>query len=321
MPGIQVNNGKAFEYACLLAIHTALSDIEDISIVESPQLFTACQFYEAMPPDVRQSMNFAATAAVRVIDRLEPQLRHPQRNTPLYLSLQSDAQGMAGDVRDVICVRRQNEWEIGISCKHNHYAVKHSRLSATIDFGQEWLGIPCSRNYFNTIGPIFNELAERRRRGEEWNDIPDKAQRFYLPILNAFTAELNSMTQTHQDVPPRLIRYLIGVYDFYKVISDDAHRITWVQGMNIYGTLNRPSGNNPSIVHVPRVRLPSLFFFIGMRPDSDNTVIVGCNEGWQLSMRIHNASTYVEPSLKFDVQLISLPHSVYSQAEPWDQFG
>lgn len=36
MPGIQVNNGKAFEYARLLAIHTALSDIEDISIVESP---------------------------------------------------------------------------------------------------------------------------------------------------------------------------------------------------------------------------------------------------------------------------------------------
>ena len=35
-------------------------------------------------------------------------------------------------------------------------------------------------------------------------------------------------------------------------------------------------------------------------------------------MRIHNASSRVEPSLKFDVQLISFPSSVYAQVEPWE---
>lgn len=35
-------------------------------------------------------------------------------------------------------------------------------------------------------------------------------------------------------------------------------------------------------------------------------------------MRIHNASSKVEPSLKFDVQLISFPSSVYAQVEPWE---
>ena len=35
-------------------------------------------------------------------------------------------------------------------------------------------------------------------------------------------------------------------------------------------------------------------------------------------MRIHNASSRVEPSLKFDVQLVSFPSSVYTQTEPWD---
>ena len=35
-------------------------------------------------------------------------------------------------------------------------------------------------------------------------------------------------------------------------------------------------------------------------------------------MRIHNASSRVEPLLKFDVQLISFPSSVYAQVEPWE---
>ena len=33
------------------------------------------------------------------------------------------------------------------------------------------------------------------------------------------------------------------------------------------------------------------------------------NNGWQLSFRIHNAKTDVEPSLKFDIQFIGMPCS------------
>lgn len=53
------------------------------------------------------------------------------------------------------------------------------------------------------------------------------------------------------------------------------------------------------------------------KPNSDNTIQIVCNEGWELSMRIHSASLKVEPSLKFDVNLISLPSSIYAQSEPW----
>ncbi len=44
---------------------------------------------------------------------------------------------------------------------------------------------------------------------------------------------------------------------------------------------------------------------------------VVCDEGWQISMRIHSASSRVEPSLKFDVRLVSFPSSVFTQTEPW----
>jgi len=54
-----------------------------------------------------------------------------------------------------------------------------------------------------------------------------------------------------------------------------------------------------------------------MKTGSDNTLHVVCDEGWSISMRIHNAESQVIPSLKFDVQLISVPHSIVSQVAAW----
>lgn len=34
------------------------------------------------------------------------------------------------------------------------------------------------------------------------------------------------------------------------------------------------------------------------------------DNGWQFSFRIHNASTKVETSLKFDIQIIGMPASI-----------
>ena len=55
-------------------------------------------------------------------------------------------------------------WNIGLSCKNNHEAVKHSRLSRTIDFGKEWLGYSISENYKNAINPLFDELDELKSK-------------------------------------------------------------------------------------------------------------------------------------------------------------
>jgi len=47
-------------------------------------------------------------------------------------------------------------------------------------------------------------------------------------------------------------------------------------------------------------------------------VLVVYDEGWEISMRLHNASTNVEPSLKFDAQLIAFPTPLLVMLEPWD---
>lgn len=101
------------------------------------------------------------------------------------------------------------------------------------------------------------------------------------------------------------------------MITDDKKRTTRVEAINIAGTLNRPSERHKSIVEITKLKLPSRFYHIDFKPASDNTIEVVCDEGWTVSMRIHNASSKVEPSLKFDVNLISLPTSIHAQVEPW----
>lgn len=317
--------GKAYEYACLIALKDHLSGRTEgmVTVTDSEAYRTArAAFGRAESEGLADNLVRAANAAARVILRLEPQLQYG--DDALVLVIQTDAQGIAGDVRDVVCIRGANGWEIGISCKHNHHAVKHSRLSATIDFGAEWLGIPCSQEYFRTVVPIFNELRDMRTEALTqgtatplWNDIPNKAERYYMPILEAFLAEMRLLADGNPNVPSKLIEYMLGRYDFYKVITDDRKETTRVEAINIAGTLNRPANGHRSIVDVARLRLPTRFYHMGMVPGSDNKVEIVCDEGWTLTMRIHNASSRIEPSLKFDVQLVSLPASVHAQVEPW----
>jgi len=298
-----------------------LSPMQELLIESTPQLDTAQQAFIDASSEMRERLVKAANAATRVITRLEPQLEYPDKNIPLYLSIQADAQGQIGDVRDVLCIRKQNDWEIGLSCKHNHRAIKHSRLSATIDFGREWFDIPCSPEYFYVVTPLFDELRDMRENSgntAKWSDVKDKYERFYIPVLRAFIEEILRLDlENPLTIPERLIRYLVGRNDFYKIITNDSKKTTLVEAINIAGTLNRPSEGKRSIVNVARLKLPKRFYNVNFKTGSDTTIEVVCDEGWTVSMRIHSAKTLVEPSLKFDVNLISLPNTIHAQVEPW----
>ncbi len=322
--GIQTKYGKAFEYACVISLKTDLSGHQKVEVEESAAMNSAKADYESVDETMKGDLIKAADASVRVIKRLEPQLWNSEGNEPLFIAIQSDSAGIKGDVRDVLCIRKQNGWEVGLSCKHNHHAVKHSRLSATIDFGKDWLEVPCSAEYFSKVVPLFSELGQMRDDSKAngkpmlWESIDDKAERYYIPLLKAFMTELVRIDkESDKNIPEALIKYLLGRNDFYKVITDDKNKTTRVEAINISGTLNAESGKNKSITKIPLLKMPSKFYHIDFKENSDNTVEVVCDEGWQISMRIHNASSKVEPSLKFDVQLVSFPSSVYTQTEPW----
>ena len=103
--------------------------------------------------------------------------------------------------------------------KNNHRAVKHSRLSNKINFGEKWLGISCSENYFEEINPIFDLLSDLRAKDKstEWTSIENMHQVVYLPILNAFRKELHSLDKENPHiVAENLIQYSKGIKIFIR---------------------------------------------------------------------------------------------------------
>ena len=97
--GIQTANGKAFEYACVLALYRDLHEAQQVQIEDSPQLNTAKSLYDR------------------------------------------------------------------------------------IDFGKEWLNIPCSENYFSRVVPLFDQLRTIRDQSKIagkpalWEEIEKKRLR------------------------------------------------------------------------------------------------------------------------------------------------
>ncbi len=314
---VQSKNGKAFEYACLNGFKEFLNHDNNVEVLYVDAVSIAQNDYESLNVELRNKMDKAAMAAVRVIVRLEPLLQNSSGQN-LHLTLQPDKAGREGDVRDILAIRKDLDWEIGISCKHNHNAVKHSRLSKGIDFGDKWLQIPCSNEYFKDITPIFDRLTALRNEKVQWKEIKNKDEEVYIPLLDSFVKELRRLeAENPVVVPQRFLNYLLGKNDFYKVISKNNKKVTQISAFNIYGTLNKSFKKIKPQTIVPKLIMPTKFYDISYKPKSKNTIIATCDNGWTISMRIHSASTLVESSLKFDVNLIGIPQTLYTQYEPW----
>ena len=235
----------------------------------------------------------------------------------MTLKIQTDNEGKVGDVRDIIIARSDIKWEIGLSIKHNHFAVKHSRLAKTLDFGAKWFDIPCSKQYWNSVEPIFNYLTEQKAANKNWNELPTKDKDVYVPLLKAFIAEVLRSNENDSAVPQKMVEYLLGEFDFYKIISIDSKRITQIQTYNLHGTLNQSSRVVAPKIEVPHALLPTRIVSLDFKPNSTNTVELYMDGGWQFSFRIHNASTKVETSLKFDIQIVGMPTTIISINCSW----
>lgn len=213
----QTINGKAFEYALLKEFFERLKIKTTVSVVESEPFKTALKCYLSFNKKEQSHYTLVASFAVNFLIDLEPRLSYGINDKDiLQLEIVSDKEGQTGDVRDVLAIRSLQKWEIGVSAKNNHRAVKHSRLSKDIDFGEKWLEIPNSETYFSEIMPIFSFLEEKRNKDKntKWSSIANKSDTVYVPILNAFKKELEKLNNENPDiVPGKLVQYLIGNND------------------------------------------------------------------------------------------------------------
>lgn len=310
----QMLTGKAFEYAILKEFYEKLSQLTIVNTIENAAYNNAKACFETFDKIEKSRYLLHASFAVNFLIDIEPKLSHGiNSNDVLQIEILTDSQGETGDVRDVIAIRILQKWEIGVSAKNNHHAVKHSRLSNTIDFGEKWLGVPSSQKYFADIKKIFDPLAKiclESKRKRTWNSLGNYHEIIYKPILNAFKDELLRIYKGNPTIiASKLVEYLVGNKDFYKVINGKDQ--IEIQAFNLHGTLNLPFKHINPKFETPKIKLPSEIKEIKFKENTLTTLIVTLNEGWSLSFRIHNASSKIEASLKFDINLLSAPHSLF----------
>ena len=310
----QMITGKSFEYALLVQFEEKLKDKTNVEVIRNSAFIVAKDCFGAVSDSERSEYLLSASFAVNFLMDIEPRLSNDiGEKDILQLEILTDHKGKSGDVRDVLAIRVLQKWEIGVSAKNNHKAVKHSRLSANIDFGEKWIGIPGSKEYFQAVTPIFENLNKLRiesERKKKWSELGDYHTIVYKPILTAFIEELRRLYKKDPiKVSSNLIKYLVGNKDFYKVIK--SKNSVEIHAYNINGTLNLPFKNIKSKYITPQVSLPSKITGIDFKKDSNTTVLITFNNGWGLSFRIHNASSRVEPSLKFDINLIDSPKNLF----------
>ncbi|GHR21638.1 hypothetical protein VN0448_10740 [Helicobacter pylori] len=304
------NQGRAYEYAWCLALEQKLSVFKKV-IVDKQNGFNACyRAYESLEKSLQERYLESAKQGVLLLLDCEPLLSEVIESSQngITLSLQKDKLGEIGDIRDILIYF--DRFCIGLSIKHNHDALKHSRLSKDLDFGEKWLGVGVSQNYKDTIKPLFEKLENAKKEGMLWRDFPNKEQEIYAPLLQAFKKEILRIDENKKNkVPQKMVEYLLGKYDFYKAILLEREQKTKLEAYHFNNTLNRSVKNKPKRI-IPLSKLPTRMIYFDFKPKSFNTLELVLDEGWSFSLRIHNASSRVEPSLKFDIKLLSKPESV-----------
>ena len=310
------NQGRAYEYICLTTLYNEISKLRNVEIEQNSAYNAAFHAWSLISQSFQVVLTESAKSAVATIFDMEPMIIEPS-NDVLKLKIQTDNEGKAGDVRDIVISRKDVQWEIGLSIKHNHFAVKHSRLAKSLDFGQKWFNLPCSDKYWNDIKPIFDFLKTQKDNKLNWSDLPHKDKDVYIPLLQAFINEIVRSNKLNAEVPKRMVEYLLGEFDFYKIISIDSRRITQIQTFNLHGKLNQASTITKAKIEVPIAYLPTRIVSLEFKPNSTNTVELYMDGGWQFSFRIHNASTKVETSLKFDIQIVGMPTTIISINCKW----
>lgn len=278
----QTESGQNWEYALAWELAKMLTPTQRIADgTKTAKLKSA---FSSLADETQSALLAASQKAVRFLKENDNRLGNAQS-----VLLQSNSKGRAGDVRDIIVSAGNNA--VGISAKHKHKAIKHSRLSSKIDFGKEWYQNPCSQDYWEEVQGVFENL--NRRKGQKWSSLEDKEQTIYQPLLAAFLREIKRGAN-----PTEMMRYLLGTEDFYKVIKEA--KTVEIQSFNITGT--NKWGR--------QIRMPSSIIQAIPKEASRTAIIITMDQGWQLSFRLHNASSKIEPSLKFDIQLIGIPQTL-----------
>lgn len=303
MSGKSASHGKAFENAFMqVMMDKIIAAGGHAELVENNATHTAKKFYDEHDPSIQEDYKNRAQVGVDLILSREAHILEYGAKNHLYLQSDDKARDSA-DVRDLIIESsgKSGDKVVGVSLKINNDATRHPRLSPALDFGYKWYGVPVSVEYKKEIGPIFDLL--KKNKGVKWDESSiDKENSIYIPLLKAFRSEImRAYDRYGEEIISKLLRHVIGAQDFYKFISMKNKYI-----MERYVLDGEVSDS---------VKMPTKLIDFNFKKDklgkvSENTLIMVLDNDWVLSFRIHNASSKVEVSMKFDVRIIGKPAGI-----------
>ncbi len=258
MVNMQVRNGLGLEYAFIRAAQDALGILCETRV--DAKKAESYRKYSGMP------YHFLSEMVYIILD-------NEQLKPPYVISSMVDY-----DTPADIFIN-----DVGVSLKHNHNALKHNRVSPSINIRQWYDGRAASVKYYGVMKFLFDSVSPYKK----WSEI-DKSY-FYNRVLTEVKKEIDRW-----NIPPndtRIARYFLGQRDYYKVVYKPQKAEVVYTVFNMYGTLKTKSHINLSAFKQADIT-------------RWNTLTLNFRD-YDINLRIHNASSRIESSLKFDVSLIS----------------
>ena len=108
------DQGRAYEYICLFTLNAEINKVRKAVIEENSSFHAALHAWNNIDAKLQNTLTESANAAVQTIFDFEPLILE-DGDDQLDLKIQPDSEGESGDVRDILIIRRNIQWEIGLS--------------------------------------------------------------------------------------------------------------------------------------------------------------------------------------------------------------
>ena len=121
MSSVSNDQGRAYEYICLLSLQSAIGKIRRAEIIINSSYYAAQNAWNTLSANEQTLYSLGAKSTIKTIFALEPNIIE-QSSDILNLYIQNDQHGEEADVRDIIIERKDIIWEIGLSIKHKKFS-------------------------------------------------------------------------------------------------------------------------------------------------------------------------------------------------------
>lgn len=272
--------GRTFEYIICKRLEKEIPNLSFSTRARNEQEKDK-PLYNGLPENIR---NTHKDSAKQISKWILTQFESIQNSTKVNIDRLPDSEGVKGDVTDI---RITTEIEvINISLKHNHYALKHPRLTKV----PQWINVSDTyalSNYKKEYKEIWENIiidAGKHIPGillfNELNSISgDYINRnIYRPLYKLVANFLDSNIKDSTQVS-KMFYFLVGNCNFVKII-DLRKEIVVLNFIDI------PAPQKVKITHPQNG-------YLRMEFDND----------WILNLRLHTASSKLKSkSIKFDVR-------------------